>query len=76
MYADNYLSDRDALLQSVLEQIDKWYETVRREENLSETGWIPKQVLLRVDKMLKDRGHPLLYAPRKTRRQKKAESET
>ena len=76
MFADNYLSDRDAILQSVLEQIDLWYETVRAEENLSETSWVPKQVLLRVDRMLMERGYPLLYSPRKTRRQKKAESET
>ena len=76
LYADNHLSERDTLLQSVLEQIDKWYETVRTEENLCETSWVPKQVLLRVDRMLKDRGLPLLYTPRKTRRQKKAECET
>ena len=76
LFADNYLSDRDAILQSVLEQIDLWYETVRVEENLSETSWVPKQVLLRVDRMLMERGYPLLYAPRKTRRQKKTDSET
>lgn len=68
--ADNHLNQRDQLIQSVLHHIDKWYETVSAEENHPLIEWMPQLVLLRVDRMLEEKGLAPLYSPRRTRHQK------
>lgn len=68
--ADNHLTRRDQLIQSVLSHIDRWYETVKSEHNHPLIEWMPQLVLQRVDAMLAENGLEPLYAPRRTRHQK------
>lgn len=69
-FADNNLSYRDEKIQSVIRDIDTWYEKARAKYPKETTDTLPQKVLMEVDIMLKENGYALLYEPKRSKKQK------
>ena len=69
-FADNTFSYRDEKIQSVLRDIDTWYENVRMKYKNPLIEMVPQKVLLEVDKMLIENGYEALYEPKRIKKQK------
>lgn len=69
-FADNTFSYRDEKIQSVLRDIDTWYENVRLKYKNLLIEMVPQKVLLEVDKMLLENGYDALYETKRIKKQK------
>ena len=69
-FADNTYTNRDKEIQSVLENIDIWYENARIQYNNPPMELVPQKVLLEVDKMLEELGYSKLYGEKRYKKKK------